>query len=294
MKVRRITIILALIVSTSWAQSQDLRSKLSQLTNEAKGRVGIAIVDLTKGDTLTIHNNGQYPMQSVYKFPLALAVLHEVDQGRLGLNDNINIRKSDLLPDTWSPLAEKYPNGNVSVKLHEVLEYTVSLSDNNGCDILFRLLGGPKRVQSYVTTIGIDDIKIVNTEEEMHKGWDVQYNNWATPLAMAQLLHTFQKKSIISESSHKLLWRFMVETPTGKKRIRGLLPDATVVAHKTGTSGDKDGMLAAVNDAGIIQLPNGSEIALAIFVSDFSGSLEEAESVIAQIGKLVFDHYTSI
>lgn len=294
MKIRRITFVLALIVSTSWAQSQDLRAKLTQVTNEAKGKVGIAIIDLTKGDTLTVNNNGRYPMQSVYKFPLALAVLHEVDQGRLGLNDNINIRKSDLLPDTWSPLAEKYPKGNVSVKLHEVLEYTVSLSDNNGCDILFRLLGGPKRVQSYLTTIGIDNIKVVNTEEEMHKARGAQYNNWTTPLAMAQLLHAFHKKTFISELSHKLLWRFMVEAPTGKKRIRGLLPETTVVAHKTGTSGDNDGVLAAVNDAGIIELPDGNEIALAVFVSDFAGSLEEAESMIAQIGKVVFDHYTSI
>ncbi|HYG01970.1 MAG TPA: class A beta-lactamase, subclass A2 [Chryseosolibacter sp.] len=287
------TLTLALSTSYSFAQTDGLLEQLRAITDSAKGKVGVAILNLSTGDSLTLNNKHHYPMQSVYKFPLGLAVLHEVDEGRLGLNDNINIRKSDLLPNTWSPLAEKYPGGNVSVKLHEVLHYTVSLSDNNGCDILFRLLGGPKRVQSYVTSLGIDDIAIVNTEEEMHEAWEVQFDNWASPYAFAQLLNAFHKKDILSESNHKLLWRFMTETPTGKNRIRGQLPEGTIVAHKTGTSGDQNGIVAAVNDAGIIQLPNGDEIALVVFVSQFAGSTEDAESLIAQIAKLVFDHYAA-
>lgn len=49
----------------------------------------------------------------------------------------------------------------------------------------------------------------------------------------------------------------MTETPTGLQRIKGLLPDGTVVAHKTGTSRTVGGVTAATNDVGLVTLPNG-------------------------------------
>ncbi|MBA4053785.1 MAG: class A beta-lactamase, partial [Marivirga sp.] len=79
-------------------------------------------MDLESGDTIIINGKKQFPMQSVYKFPVAMAVLHQVDQGKLSLNQKIHVAKNDLLPNTWSPLREKYPSGNVEVPLSEILE----------------------------------------------------------------------------------------------------------------------------------------------------------------------------
>ncbi len=84
------------------------------------------------------------PMLSVFKFHIALAVLNQVDKGNLTLDQKILIKKSDLLENTWSPLREKYPDGNVELPLSEIITYTVAQSDNNGCDILLRLIGGTK------------------------------------------------------------------------------------------------------------------------------------------------------
>ncbi len=60
----------------------------------------------------------------------------------------------------------------------------------------------------------------------------------------------------------------MTETTTGTKRIKGLLPNGTVVAHKTGTSATVKGVTAATNDVGLVTLPNGRHLAIAVFVSD--------------------------
>jgi hypothetical protein len=152
-------------------------------------------------------------MQSVYKFPLALAVLHEVDRGKLSLQRQVRLTPRDLLPDTWSPLREKYPQGNVDVTLEEVLRYTVSLSDNNGCDVLLRLLGGTRAVDRYVRSLGVEGIAIAATEEEMHRGWDVQFTNWCQPVAMLSLLGGFYRQKHLSKASTATLWKMMVETP---------------------------------------------------------------------------------
>jgi beta-lactamase class A len=62
---------------------ENLRSDLNQLIGSFDAQVGVGVKHLESGDTLTINNSFHYPMLSVYKFPLALAILKEVDLGKL-------------------------------------------------------------------------------------------------------------------------------------------------------------------------------------------------------------------
>ena len=275
-----------------FAQHDSLKSRISQIIKEAGGTIGAAIGTYENPDALTFNNDIHYPMQSVFKFPLALAVLSDVDKGILSLDQKIHISKKDLLPDTWSPLREKYPNGNVDIALSEILTYTVSESDNNGCDILFRIEGGPSKVNKYIHSLGIKEINIAATEEDMHKDWDVQYKNWTTPSAMARLLTKFVRDSILSSTSRNFLRNIMAAAITGSGRIKGQLPAGTTVAHKTGSSGtNKKGIAAATNDAGIVTLPNGQDIIVVVFIKDSKDNEKKRDETIAKIARAAYDFY---
>jgi beta-lactamase class A/beta-lactamase class A VEB len=277
----------------AFAQLDSLRTKLERIVGSAKGNIGVAVLGLENDDTLTINGNGKFPMQSVYKFPLALAVLDQVDKGKLSLDQQIYLKKEDLLPKTWSPLREKYPNGNINITLDELLTYTVSESDNNGCDILFRLVGGTKIVDQYVHNLGITNIAIVATEEVMAKDWEVQYRNWSSPAAMGQLLYMFYQGKILSRKSEDYLMQLMVKTNRGPGRLKGLLPEGTIVAHRTGVSDTNDnGITAATNDVGIVTLPNNRHFAIVVFVSNSNAEEKARDEVIAHIAKSVWDVYS--
>jgi beta-lactamase class A len=276
----------------AFCQKEILRSEIERISQSAQGKVGVAIAGLEDGDSLSLSGDTHFPMQSVYKFPLAMAVLQAVDSGKLLLGQKIHLQKKDLLEDTWSPMRDKYPNGNMDLTLQEVLSYCISYSDNNACDILFRLIGGPRKVQKFVRSIGIRNIAIVATEEEMHKSWKTQFRNWCTPLAMTEILKVFYEKKSLSASSSDLLLSMMTESKNSPKRIKGLLPEGTVAAHKTGTSGtNDDGMSAATNDVGIVTLPNGNHVAIVVYVSMSNADDNTRESVIAQIAKAAWDYY---
>jgi beta-lactamase class A len=73
------------------------------------------------------------------------------------------------------------------------------------------------------------------------------------------------------------------------KRLKGMLPAGTPVAHKTGTGGTRDGVTSATNDVGIITLPNGKHIAIAVFVGDSRADEETREAVIARMAKAAWD-----
>ena len=122
------------------------------------------------------------------------------------MNQKCHLTKEDVQLKTYSPLRDKYPEGNVDVTIADLLTYTVSLSDNNACDILFKLAGGPKPVQKYVHGLGVKDIAIVANEEEMAQDWDVQYTNWCQPAAMLQLLDDFLQRKKSFQNEHMIFY----------------------------------------------------------------------------------------
>lgn len=291
----RILFCLLLIAMNSLAQQskQDLKKRIEIIAGKHAAKIGFAVLDLQNGDTIGFNGKIRYPMQSVYKFHLALAVLKKVDEGKLKLDQQIFITPKDLLPNTWSPLRDKFPQGNVSIPLAEILSYTVSQSDNNGCDILFRLIGGPVQVNRFIHNIGITNVTIVATEEEMHLDDQIQFKNRSTPFSAVQLLKLFYDQKVLSKASADFLLDIMVKASSGPNKIKGLLPKGTTVAHKTGSSGaNAAGITAASNDIGIVTLPNGKHFAVAVFVSMTREGEQMTDSIIAECSRAAWDYFS--
>lgn len=295
MRMEKILLFVSLVflLNAGFAQTEskpleNLRSDLNQLIGRFEAQVGVGVKHVESGDTMTINNSFQYPMQSVYKFPLALAILKEVDLGKFAIDQKINVTKEDLHSDTWSPLAKEYPNGNVDQTIEQLLSYTVSKSDNNTCDILFKILGGPKQVEKQMRDWGYANIAIQTTEAEMHVGGDsAQLANWCQPFELIQMLEDFYLGKLISEKSTKILMRQLIETSTGEKRIKGRLPKNTITAHKTG-SGNK-----VVNDVGIIMLPDGTHLILSVFICNAKEEYEDSEDFVAKIARVTYDSFVN-
>lgn len=285
-------IISFLIAVSAFSQNNKLKKEISRIIRGKDATVGVALIVDGK-DTLAVNNEFNYPTQSVYKFHLALATLDYLDKNNLSLDHKIMVRKSDLLPETYSPMRDDYPEGNVRLSVGEIIRYTVSKSDNNGCDILFRFIGGTDAADKYIRSLNIYNFAIANTEEEMHSAWEVQYNNWSTPLAAVQVLEKFRTGNILPQPFYNFLWDTMASSPTGLNKIKALLPKGTVVAHKTGSSSrNADGLKAAENDIAIIQLPDGRYYSLAIFVANSMESSETNCRIIAEISKAVYNSLT--
>jgi beta-lactamase class A len=281
-----------LIPGSLWAQQTTLRQQIAELAKPAKGIVGVAVYGLEDRDTLTYNGSARLVMHSVFKLPIAMTVLHLVDSGVYKLDQMVHIKKRDLRKNTHSPLRDKFPKGNVDVPISDLLSYMVSQSDNNACDILLAMIGGPQVVQAYMLRSGIRGIAIHTNEYEMSQAWEVQFTNWCKPVEMTLLLDNFYTGHMLSKTSTGFLWKILTETSTGPNRIKGLLPAGTVVGHKTGSSPtNAEGLSPATNDVGIITMPNGKHVAISIFVCNSTADEATRESVIAKIARAVYDAY---
>ena len=286
-------LLLTIVLVSGFCFSQNLKKEILQITKGKNATVAVSVLDFGNDKTVHINGNKKLPMLSVFKFHIGLAVLNEVDQGKLNLDQKILIKKSDLLENTWSPIRERFPEGNIEMPLGLLIKYTVAESDNNGCDILLRLIGGTETVQKFINSKGIRNFTIKVNEEQMHQGFEFMYLNTTTANSANQLLQDFFNKKIVSKTSTDFLMTTLLETSTGRNKIVAQLPENIPVAHKTGSSGKDDkGLTIAENDIGIVTLPDGRHYAISIFVSDSMESEGTNTKMIADISKIVFDYFS--
>jgi beta-lactamase class A len=289
--VKAITLI-AIFIAPFFAHAQEsaLRDQIIELSKPANGIVGVSVLGLEDRDTVNVHSTAKLVMHSVIKLPIAMAVLHLVDSGLFTLDKTIKVKKKDL--DTlYSPMRDKFPDGG-DFTLRDLLGYMVSQSDNDAADVVLNFLGGTDGVDYYLhTIIKVKGIDINASEADMAKDWGAQYTNWAKPIDVVKLLDKIYNGNILSPASRGFLIGIMQKTTTGPNRIKGLLPAGTVVAHKTGTSPtNAAGLSPATNDVGVITLPNGKHVAIAVMVCNSTADEATRDKVIASIAKVVYDH----
>lgn len=271
-------------------QMSELENRIDSLLNGKKATVGIAVWT-DKGDMLRYNDHVHFPLLSVFKFHVALAVLDKMDKQSISLDSIVSIKASQMLPNTYSPLRKKFPDQDFTITLRELMQYSISQSDNNACDILIEYAGGIKHINDYIHRLSIDSFNLSETEDGMHSSFEAVYRNWSTPSAMVRLLRTADEKELFSNKELKdFLWQTMIDTETGANKLKGMLPAKTVVGHKTGSSDrNADGMKTADNDAGLVILPDGRKYYIAAFVMDSYETDEDNANIIARISRMVYD-----
>ena len=282
-----------LTLSAAKGSGQALRAArhvVDSLASSISGRVGAAAMIIETGDAVSSRGNERFPMQSVYKLPIAMAVLQRVDAGKLKLSEEIHVRKADMVSGIHSPIRDMSPNGT-RLSTRELLRSAIVESDGTASDMLL-IWAPPDDVTGMVRRLGIDGMTIAASERAMAADQMVQYKNWSTPVAAVKLLRALQSGRAVSAPSRVLLTGWLTETTIGEKRIKALLPSGTAVAHKTGTDNTRKGMTRATNDIGIVNLPNGHHLAIAVFVKDSRATEAQREAVIAKIARAVWNAAT--
>jgi beta-lactamase class A len=287
--VRRLCLLFSFFVVPTFAH-EPLQQQIRDIAAEARGKVSVACSLPGMPLNCDIDPQAHPPMQSVFKLPLALTILHQIERGKFSLDQPIPFRKSDLiLPRPYSPLQDEYPQAGVDVPLRELLQMTVSLSDNTAADVLLRLAGGPKTVEDYVASLGVTGFQLRYNERAIHRDHTLQYHDWFEPRGAVQLLRIIADHSSLTVEHTALLLQWM---SASSSQLGADLPRGTRVAHKTGHSDVDKGVAAATNDIGLITLPDGRQLAIAVFVTDSTADETTRFKVIAQIANAVYDEAT--
>jgi beta-lactamase class A len=272
------------------AQNQDLEQRLKLICDRAQGTVGLSLVHIESGKMIAINGSSQLPLYSVFKLPLAIVVLKDVEENRLRLDQKIHVTPAEIVQGT--PANTALWQRPIDVTIERLIELSIARSDNTSADKLLQVVGGPGKVTERMRSLGFQNIDIHSTVAEYVK--TRQNPNVGSADNLVKLLVQLHEGKILRDSHQKLLIGFMEQANTGSHRLRGDLPTGTLVADKTG-SGENDvvtKVAKATNDVGIITLPSGrGHLAVAVLVSGSKLPDADQEKVIAELARAAFDAY---
>ena len=284
-------IIFCTIHSIVWAGDNitSLEIALQHFVEQHHKQIGIAVI-INGTDTISINNSTQYPMMSVFKLHQAIAIAHTLDQQGISLDSILRIKRNEIKENTYSPMRNDYPTGDLSIPIRDLLQYTLLLSDNNACDILFDRILGVEATNDYIHSLGISDCAIAATEQDMHNQPEYCYSNWSSPLATAQLIDLLLTHQAGTGKYQPFIIQTMLKCNTGTNRIPGFThPENVRIGHKTGTGGTNAlGETTGINDVGFVLLPNKQRYVLTVFIKDAQGPISENERIISAISEMVY------
>ena len=297
--------------------------QLRRITRRVGGEIGVAAIHLESGARISYNGDRRFPMASVSKVPMAVEFLRRVDEGEIDLYEDLVIPVTDFRPG-HSPLASWSGGKPEQATVDSLFRLMIEVSDNTATDVVLRMAGGPGEVTRRLRELGVDEVDVDRSEartfadlsgipdsvpesqlyryryfrtrdalpaehrQQARLRFGDDPRDTATPDGMADLLALIHVGEGLSLESRDYLLNSMLASRSGPRRIKGLLPRGTPVAHKTGT------IAGEINDVGIITLPDGAgHVAIAVFVYTFNRTQWRRERTIAEVSRLVYDYFSA-
>lgn len=288
--------------------------------------IGVSAINLETGEKFLYNENELFPQASVVKLPIAIALLNEVEKGKIQLNNMVNIELSDLRPGSGY-MGYFLTKPGLSMSYDNLLESMLAISDNSSTDIIISKLGGVKKVRTMLDKHKIDNLFVNRSILELYvdseglkyvpkknernltgfvklvrevpdadrikasTAFDVDPRDQASPYALSLLLSKLQKGELLNTDNTNLLLDIMKRCTT-THRIRKFLPENWSASSKGGSWHYRTKIFNYTNDVAIVNLPNNQHLAMAILVkSNQSVATDKHSEAIANIAKYIFNYY---
>jgi beta-lactamase class A len=285
-----------LMLPTRGSGPEELREEIARLAAASKGVVGVAAMNLATGAIVEFNADRRFKMASTFKVPVAAYAMHLGEEGRLRLDEPLPIHREDMLEP--GILFEHFRHPGASISTLNAIELSVSVSDNGATEVIYQRVGGPGAANAWLKARGHGDINLgTRTLKETFSpatkaaptAEEEALERTATPRAMMRFLADLQRGRLLAERHTSMLLDIMSRTVG--ERLSLFLPPGTKVQHKTGTLFGALGI--SVNDIGVITLPGGAPIAIAVYVGDSPESVSHAtrDRTIGHITRAVYDYF---
>jgi beta-lactamase class A len=266
-------------------------AQIARIANGSQGRIGVAAIDLATGRSLGVLGDQRFPMASTSKIAIAATFLEGVEKGKWSLTSEFPL----LIPVSSARYSTKVApvrEGNY-LPATQLIELMITRSSNPATDALLRVVGGPEAVNDWARRAGIREFELtrdiatlVRDDGEFDPASTIDRRDSATPEAMVKLVAGLHQGKWLNATHRRVILGAMERCVTGKRRIPAMLPASTLVAHKTGSLNNTS------SDIGLIHLPDGRAIAVAIYVTG-QGSRLAREGRIAEIARALYNGYSA-
>ncbi len=286
---KRLAIFLLVFISVVQAQSpssvgekhRGMRSKLEDSIRDVDrrldGYLGVAILDLSSGDTIFFHADEVFPTASTIKVAMLAELYRQAEAGKLSLNDVYTVRKEDDVED--SAIFNGLTPGVTKLTLRDLAQMVAAVSDNAATNVLIDRVG-MHNVNSLLQSLSLTKTKLQRKMMDVSAAKEGR-ENLATPREFMMLMEAIYRDRIVKK---ELTADFIKLLTTHKSSpIQRALGEGVKVA-------DKDGELDAVRaDFGIVYAPN-RPFVIAVMTTYLKDD-KEGEDAIGEIAQAAYSYF---
>jgi len=221
---------------------QRLESQLGDMVLGFPGVAGVAVKDLTTGNSIAVHGDEEFPTASTIKIHILTQLLARAQRGEVDLD-----RKVDITPDMRVPGSGviSYLGEDVQLTVWDIAVLMIIVSDNTATNLCIDW-AGIDETNALIREMGLTTTTLRRKMQDrpaIIRGGE----NVATPVecvAMMELLHNGMPSPEVAQQCLEIL-----KKPKNGSLNRAI-PQGLSIANKPGA------MDRVRCDAGIVYLPN--------------------------------------
>ena len=221
---------------------QKLQEDLRGVDKGLDGVMGLAVKDLTSGESFFIHGDEIMPQASSIKIAVLANLYLQAQQGKLKLTDEYVVRQEDLV--SGSDILLGLTPGVTRLTLRDLATMMVAVSDNSATNVLIRRVG-MDNVNSMLDSLGLHATRLRRQMMDLKAAGEGR-ENVSTPREMMTLLETLYRGKLLNKEMTADFIK-MLSTHKESSLLQGL-PDDVAAASKPGE------LEAVRNDSGIVLL----------------------------------------
>ncbi len=259
----------------------ELRGKLSrelnQLAADFDGVMGIAVIDLTTDETLSLHADMVFPQASSIKIPILVELFRQAQAGTLKLDERVEVKRAEM--GGGSGVLQHLGDATSAVSLRDLAVLMIVLSDNTATNLLIDRVGMAS-INDSLQPLGLTQTRLQRKMMDQD-AQRASRENLSSPREMATLLERLNQGKLLdaehTAAALKIL-QYTKDTP-----LRRGLPEGVSLA-------DKPGSLPGVRcDSGIVLLA-GRPYVIAVMTT-YAKDGEAAERAISDVSRRVYDYF---
>lgn len=262
------------------ASTAETKGAFAGLEREFDARLGVYAIDTGTGRSVTHRPDERFAYASTCKALLAAVMLdtHSLRQ----LDRLVRYDRHDLAGAGYSPITEKHLATGLT--LRELCDATVRFSDNGAANLLFREIGGPKKLQAALASIGDRVTRCDRYEDALSAAVPGDLRDTSTPRALATDLRAYVVDDALAPDKRAVLSDWLKRNTTGDTVIRAGTPDGWQVGDKTGTGG-----YGTRNDIAVVWPPKAAPIAIAVLSRRDAEDAEPDDALLAEAARITLN-----
>ena len=238
-------------------------------------RLGVYAIDTGTGASVTHRPDERFAYASTCKALLAGTVLgmHTLQQ----LERRVRYGPGDLVAN--SPVSERHVEAGMT--LRALCDAAVRHSDNTAANLLFREIGGPRRLQDALLALGDRTTRCDRYETDLSEAAPGDPRDTSTPRALATDLRAYALGDVLGDEKRAVLTDWLRRNTTGDALIRAGTPAGWPVGDKTGTGG-----YGTRNDIAVVWPPHSAPITIAVLSRRASRGAKPQDALIARAARV--------